>query len=161
MSDRITEDLADQQDSHIPARVRGAEYPRDERSGGPRPLRPPGKRHALPDRRPSHHRTCLPRPAPPPETGRAAGGRREMHARLRYARQVGTRPARTLSVARPSSQPPSVAVRAKPTVPHTALRPRFPSAMRPWTAQYDGLQRYKVTHDGTEEKRPASTRIRS
>jgi len=26
--------------------------------------------------------------------------------------------------------------------------------MRPWTPQYDGLQRYKVTHDGTEKKRP-------
>jgi hypothetical protein len=37
-----------------------------------------------------------------------------------------------------------------------------PSAyLRPWTAQYDGLQRYKVTHAGTEKKRPASTRIRS
>jgi hypothetical protein len=34
-----------------------------------------------------------------------------------------------------------------------------PSAMRPWTAQYDGLQRDKVTHAGTEKKRPASARI--
>jgi len=53
----------------------------------------------------------------------------------------------------------SVAVRAKPTVPHTAPRPRFPSAMRPWTPQYDGLQRDKVTHHGTEKKRPASRDI--
>jgi hypothetical protein len=36
-----------------------------------------------------------------------------------------------------------------------------PSAMRPWTAQYDDLQRYKVTHAGTEKKRPARARIRS
>jgi hypothetical protein len=38
---------------------------------------------------------------------------------------------------------------------------RTPSAMRPWTPQHDGLQRDKVTHHGTEKKRPASTRIRS
>jgi hypothetical protein len=45
---------------------------------------------------------------------------------------------------------PSVAVRAKPTVPRTAPWPRFPSAMRPWTPQHDALQRNKVTHHGTE-----------
>ena len=44
---------------------------------------------------------------------------------------------------------------------HTAPWPRFPSAMRPWTPQHNALQRYKVTHAGTEKKRPASTRIRS
>ena len=55
----------------------------------------------------------------------------------------------------------SVAVRAKPTVPRTAPWPRFPSAMRPWAPQHSALQRYKVTHAGTEKKRPASTRIRS
>ena len=52
--DRITEDLADQQFSVITARVPGAEYRRDERTGGTRPLRPPGKRHGLPDRCPRH-----------------------------------------------------------------------------------------------------------
>ena len=57
--------------------------------------------------------------------------------------------------------PPSVAVRAKSTVPHTAPWPRFPSAMRPWTPQHNALQRDKVTYDGTEQKRPASARIRS
>ena len=82
MTDTVTEDLADQQDGHIPARVPGAEYLTDERAGGPRPLRPPGKRHALPDRQPSHHRTRPSPAAPPRETGRAAGGRREMHAQL-------------------------------------------------------------------------------
>jgi hypothetical protein len=69
---------------------------------------------------------------------------------------------RTLSVARPSPRGTlSVAVRAQPTVPHTAPWPRFPSAMRPWTPQRNGLQRDKVTHHGTEKKRPASARIRS
>jgi hypothetical protein len=72
MPDGITEDLADQQDSHVSARVPGAEYLRDECSGCPRPLRPPGKRHALPDRRPGHHRTALPRP---PRPGKPAGQR--------------------------------------------------------------------------------------
>ncbi|HXL90860.1 MAG TPA: type II toxin-antitoxin system VapC family toxin [Streptosporangiaceae bacterium] len=38
--DTVAEDLADQQDSHVPARVPGAEYRRDECSGGPRRLRP-------------------------------------------------------------------------------------------------------------------------
>ena len=61
-----------------------------------------------------------------------------------------------LSVARPCLRPPSVAVRAKPTVPRTAPWPRFPSAMRPWTPQHGGLQRDKMTHHGTEKKRPAS-----
>ncbi len=88
--DTVTEDLADQQDGHIPARVPGAEYLRDERAGGPRPLRPPGKRHALPDRQPSHHRTRPSPAAPPRETGRAAGGRRDMHAQLSRERQAGT-----------------------------------------------------------------------
>jgi hypothetical protein len=45
--DGITEDLADQQDGHTLARVPGAEYRRDERTGGTRPLRPPRKRHGL------------------------------------------------------------------------------------------------------------------
>jgi hypothetical protein len=56
---------------------------------------------------------------------------------------------------------PSVAVRGKPTV-HTG-RPGgwTPSAICPWTPRHSGLQRYKMTHDGTEKKRPASTRISS
>jgi hypothetical protein len=162
MPDTVTEDLAHQQDSHVSAWVPRAEYLGDERASGPRPLRPPGKRHALPDRRPGHHRTRPSPAAPPRETGRAAGGRRDMHAQLSRERQAGTTGLpRPSSVARPWSRPPSVAVRAKPTVPRTAPRPRFSSAMRPWTAQHNGLQRDKVTHDGTEKKRPASTRIRS
>jgi hypothetical protein len=66
---------------------------------------------------------------PTPETGRAADGRREMHAQLSRERQAAHGPpARTWSVARPSPRPPSVDVRAKPTVPHTVPRPRFPCA---------------------------------
>jgi hypothetical protein len=160
--DRITEDLADQQLRRLSARVSGAEHFPDERAGGTRPLRPPGKRHALPDRHPGHHRTRPSPPAPPRETGRAAGGRREMHAQLHRERQAAHGPPPpTWSVARPWSRPPSVAVRAKPTVPRTAPWPRFPSAMRPWTPQHNALQRYKVTHAGTEKKRPASARYRS
>jgi hypothetical protein len=78
-----------------------------------------------------------------------------MQAQLRRERQAGTTGLRgPLSVARPWSRPPSVAVRAKPTVPRTAPRPRFSSAMRPWTPQHNALQRYKVTHAG-QRKRPA------
>src|ERR1022692_408517 len=50
---------------------------------------------------------------------------------------------------------PSVTVRGKPTVTPTARQARTPSAIRPWTPQYDGLQRDKVKHSGTEQKRPA------
>jgi ribosomal protein S18 acetylase RimI-like enzyme len=100
---------------------------------------------------------------------------RAVRARLGQYHRTGDRPAleeqvsrllfkeqgRAVSVARPSPRTPSVAVRAKPTVPRTAPRPRFPSAMRPWTPRHNALQRYTVTHTGTEEKRPASARIRS
>jgi hypothetical protein len=86
-----------------------------------------------------------------PGIGPAAGRTQRMHARLGGARQASTRPQRGPSV-------PSVET---PTVTPTVLPARNPSAMRPWTAQHDGLQRDKVTHAGTERKRPASTRIRS
>jgi hypothetical protein len=36
-----------------------------------------------------------------------------------------------------------------------------PSAIRPWTPQHNALQRPKMTHAGTEKKRPANARIRS
>jgi hypothetical protein len=120
--------------------------PADERACDPRPVRPPGHRHALPDLQPSHQRTHLPRPPPPPgnHRGRQAG-RTGMHARLSGSRQAGTRDRRG----------PSVAVRGKPTV-HTD-RPSgwTPSAICPWTPRHSGPRRYKVTHDGTEKKRPA------
>jgi ABC-type lipoprotein export system ATPase subunit len=44
--------------------------------------------------------------------------------------------------------------------PHRSLAP-IPVLFASVTAQHDGLQRYKVTHGGTEKKRPASARIRS
>jgi hypothetical protein len=86
----VAEKLTYQQDSDIPARVPWAKHRAYERAGDPRPLRPPGKRHALPDRRPSHQRT---RPSPP-APGRSPGRRADtqgMHAQLSGARQAGTR----------------------------------------------------------------------
>jgi len=146
MPDTIAEQLAHQQGGVIPARVPGTEHPADERAGDPRPLRPPGHRHALPDLPPSYQRTRLPRPPPPPgnHRGRQAGCT-GMHARLSGSRQAETRDRRG----------PSVAVRGKPTV-HTD-RPSgwTPSVICPWTPRHRDLQRYKVTHDGTEKKRPA------
>ncbi len=64
MPDAIAEQLADQQDSDISARMPRTEDLPYERAGGPRPLRPPGHRHALPNRHPSHQRSRLPRPSP-------------------------------------------------------------------------------------------------
>jgi hypothetical protein len=75
------------------------------------PLRPPGKRHALPDRRPSHHRTAFSRP---PRPGKPAGQRADAGTcTLDSAMHVKSAPGppRTLSVARPWARPPSVAVR--------------------------------------------------
>jgi len=123
------EDRADQQDGHIPARVPRAEY-LTECPGGPRPLRPPGKRHALPDRQPSHHRT-RPSPAAPPPGHQPGSGRTQGNARSarpRTSSRARVSAVGPLSVARPCLRPPSVAVRAKPTVPRTAPWPRFPSA---------------------------------
>ena len=150
--DAIAEQLAHQQGGVIPARVPGTEHPDCERAGDPCPLRPPGHRHALPDLQPSHQRTRLPRPPPPPANhrGRQAGCT-AMHARLSGSRQAGTRDRRG----------PSVAVRGKPTVHTDRPGGRTPSAMCPWTPRHRDLQRYKVTHDGTEKKRPAQPRIPS
>jgi hypothetical protein len=151
MPDGITEDLADQQDRVVSARVPRTECLRDERAGGTRPLRPPGKRHALPDRCPSHQRTRLPgRPRPGKSRG-PLGGHIGMDARLGGARQVSTRPRRG----------PSVRSVEYPAVTPTVLAARNPSAMRPWTQQHSALPRHKVTHAGTEQKRPASARFRS
>jgi hypothetical protein len=157
MANAVAEHLAHQQFGVTSARVPRTKHPAHERSGDTRPLRPPGKRHALPDRQPSHHRTRPSPAAPPRETGRAAGGRRDMHAHLSRERQAGaTGSARTSSVARPWSRPPSVAVRETADGAHRpSWRHPRPSAIRPWTPQYDGLQRDKMTHHGTEKKRPA------
>ena len=81
----------------IPARVTGTEHPADERAGDPRPLRPPGHRHALPDLQPSHQRTRLPRP-PPPVNGKSPGPPGRMYGNARSTQRLtssrNTRPAR-------------------------------------------------------------------
>jgi len=99
----------------------------------------------------------LPCPGEPPGP---LGWHMGMHARLSGTRQAATRRRRGrpwLSV----ESGPSVAVRGKSTVSPTVLCGRTPSAICPWTPQHAALQRPKVTHPGTEKKRPASTRIRS
>jgi len=97
---------------------------------------------------PGSHRTRLPRRLYP---GNRAGHRAEFtpasaaHVRPRTRCRHGQH----------------VAVRGKPAVTPTARPPWTPSAIRPWTPRHDCLQRDKMTHDGTEKKRPASARIRS
>jgi hypothetical protein len=117
-----------------------------------RPARMPPARQASrspgPPTQPSPH---PPFPGPPRPGNRPGSGRTQGNARSAQPRTSSrtTASARPLSVARPSSRSPSVAVRAKPTIPRTAPRPRFPSAMRPWMPQQPGSQRDKVTHHGT------------
>jgi hypothetical protein len=106
---------------------------------------PSGHCHALPDlAQPSAHPPSPAAPSPANHRGRQAGCT-GTHARLSGSRQAGTRDRRD----------PSVAVRGKPTVPPTVLAARTPSAICPWTPRHSGPQRYKVTHGGTEKKRPA------
>jgi hypothetical protein len=108
-----------QQGGGIAAGVPGTEHPDCERAGDPRPLGPPGHRHALPDLRPSHQRARLPRPPRPREiTGGRQAGCTGMYARLSGSRQAGTRDRRG----------PSVAVRGKPTVHTDRPGGRTPSA---------------------------------
>jgi hypothetical protein len=78
--DTVAEDFADQQDSRVSARMPRPQYLTHEQARGPRPLRPPGKRHALPNRRPSHHRT-RPSPAASPPGNRPGSGRTQGNAR--------------------------------------------------------------------------------
>ena len=119
--------------------------------GGPRPLRPPGKRHALPDRRPDHRRT-RPSPPPRPRTSQAAGGHRDMHAQLRREHQADATGLRgPVSVTRPWPRHPSVAVRGKPTVTPTVAVARTWSAIRRCTPRYDDPWRDTMTHHGTKE----------
>jgi hypothetical protein len=72
-------------------------------------------------------------------------------------------PGNAVSAARPwpSVKQPTVCTDRHNCAYRPSLQHGRPSAMRPWTVQYDDLQRYKVTHAGTEKKRPASARIRS
>jgi hypothetical protein len=100
MPDAVAEDLADQQDSHISARVSGAEYLRDKCAGRTRPLRPPGKRHGLPDNCPSHQCTRLPgRPRPGNRAGRLADTTDARPTRRRASSQH-TPPARPVRAVR-------------------------------------------------------------
>jgi hypothetical protein len=46
---------------------------------------------------------------------------------------------------------PSVLSVKQPTVHTDRSRAQIPSAMRPWTPPHSGLQRDKVTHDGTQK----------
>src|SRR5581483_11275121 len=108
MPDAVAEKLAHEQCGVIPARVPGAEHCAHERAGDPRPLWPPGHRHALPDRQPSHQRTRLPWPPGSRESRAGPQADTGMHARLSGIRQAGITPAAR----------PSVAVRGKSTV-HT------------------------------------------
>jgi hypothetical protein len=124
--DTIAEQLAHQQARVIPARMPGTEHPDCERAGDPRPLRPPGKRHTLPNRCPGHQRT---RPSPPAiPRGKPPGRRadRGMHARLSGARQAGTRDRRGPSVAARGSR------RCTPTVLAAGRRPLCRVASRRW-----------------------------
>jgi 8-oxo-dGTP pyrophosphatase MutT (NUDIX family) len=145
MPDTIAEQLADQQGGVIPAWVPGTSTPtanaRATRARSARPATVTLSRISGP---------AISAPAfpgrPPPADHR---GRRAvctgMQARLSGSRQAGTRGRRGLSVA----------VRGKPTVRTDRPGGRTPSAICPWTPRHSDLQRYKVTHDGTEEKRPA------
>ncbi len=86
--DTVAEDLADQQDSRVSARVPRPQYLTDERARGPRTLRPSRKRHGLPDRPPSHQRTRLPgRPRPGKSRGPPGGHRDGRPTRGQTSRQ--------------------------------------------------------------------------
>lgn len=141
--DAVAKQLAHQQDGRIPARVSGTEHPAHERPRDPHPFLPPDGRHAPRTAVPAITAPAL--PGPPPGNRPRGGRTQEMHSQ---------RPA-TLAVARPYPQPLSVAVRAKPTVPPTVPGHVRTSAMRPWIPRHAVPQRYKVTHGGTDKKRPA------
>src|ERR1017187_7754005 len=82
------------------------------------------------------------------------------------ARNPGPGPAPSGSEQRPKpdvkpKHGPERAPMGQRAATHTAPCPLRPSAICPWTPQHAALQRYKVTHHGTEKKRPAYPRIRS
>jgi hypothetical protein len=117
-----------------------------EHAGRPHPIGPARECRTIPNRRPRHPRT---RPSPglhprtPPGSNQTQGNARS------------TKP-RTSSRNAPPDGPPAghTGVRSGPAAStHTAPWPAFPSAMRPWAPQHKALQRCKVTHDGTEQKR--------
>ena len=75
-----------------PTRVTRTQHGCHEGAGDPRPLSPPRKRHGLPDRQPSDHRTRLPGPHRPRKLRGPPGGHTGMHARLGGPRQAWIRP---------------------------------------------------------------------
>ena len=88
-------------------------------------------------------------PSPPARVPGNRPGRGRTHGDARPTRRRASSRKHAAGAARPW---PSV---KQPTVRTDRAEARIPSAMRPWTPQHDGPQRYKVTHDGTEKKRPA------
>jgi len=97
------QDAANQQDRVISARVPRAEYLRDERAGGPRPLRPPARqasRSPGPPPRPSPHPPFPARPAP---GNRPGSGRTQGHARSALPRTSSRAPRRLRRPGRGSS----------------------------------------------------------
>ena len=129
-----------------PERAKQAGY---GRAGLPHLIGPARERRAFPNRHSSYQRTALPaRHAPRGSTG-APGGHTGMHARLSRERQAGT--SRRIEHLRTRRGPDP----GQQAATHTAPRPLSPSAICPWSPQHRGLQRPKVTHGGTERKRPA------
>ena len=88
-------------------------------------------------------------------------GLRANRAGLRRAQDEGLTQRRMSKQDIPPAPPVGGRPGGKPAVTPTAIAVINPSARRPWTPQHDGLQRYKVTHDGTQRKRPAGARMRS
>ena len=148
MEQAVGHHLAGQENRDVTARVRRAEQAAHERAGLPHLIGPARERRTLPNRRPSHPRT-RPSPAVPP---RDTPGQQPDAGKCTLDSAANVKPERTARLAhlratRGQSGPAAST--------HTAPWPRFPSAMCPWTPQHDGLQRDKVTHAGTEQKRPA------
>jgi hypothetical protein len=75
MPHTVAEKLPDQQDSHICARVPGAEYLTHERAGGPRPLRPPARPASVTLSRTASPAITAPALPRPPRPGKPAGQR--------------------------------------------------------------------------------------
>ena len=98
-----------------------------------------GKRYGLPDCCPAHQRTHLP------------GLRRPWKSRG-SANTPGCAPETAANVT--PEHAPGRAPQPRQAATHTVPWHRFPSAMRPWTAQHDGLQRDNLTHHGTNENGP-------
>jgi hypothetical protein len=125
--------ISHQQDSNIRAGVTGGTARLPRKHGRPAPASPPRKRHGLPDRQPSHHRTRLPGQHRPGKS-RAAG---RTHRDARPTRRQTSSP-----------NPPGAGHRNPVKRLRTAPWPRFPSAMRPWTLGSWALEIHGRDTDG-------------